>query len=383
MIGVGVALPSTLEAFSKREPLTKSARILWAGTSSEAARWCGTGPKGMNGARDRGYVMIAGKRLEAHGLTVNTQGYFGEQNNDRSIDALLGYDRRLHNLKGLTVNAGYSQMGGYPLRFAPGKDGEYHIDFEQPGDTIIFYVSRPKPERAAEGGETPLPAPAPAPAEQIDRMAYAVDGRDGESFAFHDDSVQRVVIAGLSPGKHSLHLSTRGIDNMGSINFHGAECYLSTNSEIRFMPVGARAWNTSSQYWTRTGGYSAIAMLPIIKPDVVFATFGGGDEDEYSRFLQRCEIWGDAVVEAGAKPVFVGKPYRNAAYYEAIAALAEKYGTPTRNMGVISEEQAKKRGEKARDNVHFFEPWHRREGEALGDWLYETALPQLGLLRTR
>lgn len=376
MIGAGVALPSTLEAFSKREPLTKSARILWAGTSSEAARWCGTGPKGMNGARDRGYVMIAGKRLESHGLTVNTQGYFGEQNNDLSIDALVGYDRRLHGLKGLTVNGAYSQMGGYPLRFAPDVDGEYGIHFEQAGDTVVFYISRPWREpspKSPDGREAADPA---------DHIEYSIDDGESKSFAFSNDKVQRVVVSGLPPGRHRLRLSTRAGENRGSVNFHGAECFLSTNTEIRFMPVGARAWNTGDKYWTRLGGYSAIAMLPIIQPDIVIATFGGGDEDEYGRFVQRCETWGDAVVDAGARPVFIGKPYRNAAYYEAIAALSEKYRTPTRNMGVITEAQAKKRGEKAADHVHFYEPWHRREGEALGDWLFETALPQLGLLRT-
>jgi hypothetical protein len=258
-------------------------------------------------------------------------------------------------------------MGGQPLRFPSGNTGEITIAFTQPGDTINFYV-----RAAAASSNT--------------RIFYSIDGAALTNVALTDTTVRKITLSGLSNAAHTLRIRTQqGSPNPQDVNLFGREQYLSTQNELRFIPAGARAWSTDPIYWTRTGAYGPLAMLPIIGAEIVLATFGGNESfsvaQDYVDFQTRCQTFANVVVAYGGTPVFIGKPYMNASYYSVIAALNAQYnGVPSYFMGIKPEATAISDGEQAADGLHWLAPWHAREGQYLGDWLYDTLLPILGVL---
>jgi hypothetical protein len=78
-------LPTALRNRIVTRTLPTSKRLLWCGSSSEAARWTGTGARGMDGARPTGYLMMASSRLQNRGILVNNQATFGDQNNENAL----------------------------------------------------------------------------------------------------------------------------------------------------------------------------------------------------------------------------------------------------------------------------------------------------------
>jgi len=354
--------------------LSQSVRMLWAGSSSEASRWTGTGTVGMDGARPTGYTMIAANRLALRGLPLNNQSYFGDQANDiggvNSPAQMALYDTRFHDFSGIIVNNGNSSMGGFPIRFPSATGCEFYLDITQSVDSIALYI------QFASISAT------------NNRFIYSVDGGSETTVpvtTYNDVLPHRLLISGLTPGTHTLRVRTpTSTPNDQNINLVGVEAFTSTRKEVIFMPAGARGWSTSSTFWTRSGGISPLGLLPVVSPDIVLATFGGNEgftnSASYAAYYTRCVTWGNAVLAAGGTPVFVGKPYMTEEYYSVTDRLNALFnGVPTYRMGVISEALAIAEGEQAADGLHWLGPWHAREGAAVGDWLYETLFPSLKL----
>lgn len=371
-IGMGIDMVAPMTV-AKSSRLKVAKKILFEGSSSESARWTGDGAKGMDGARPFGYLMQAAAEIAARGINVNTQATFGDQANDNPTGTyspanMALHDTRFHDFVNLQVNTTNSSMGGYPIRLPLGVNTDYRITFTQPSDKIILYSHFTNIASAQN------------------RFIYSIDG-GAETIITGADigntNAFKIEIP-VALGIHTLRVRTPTTNaNLYNINVLGVEAQNSTIPELRFIPAGARGWNTSARYWTRAGAYGPLTMLDKIRPDLLMMTPGGNEGVSgaawHDAFRTNLILIGDTAVVSGAIPVFVAKPYMDNDYYAVIDEVNARYhSVDTYRLGLKSEAQAIADGEQAGDGLHWLKPWHAREGTGLGAWMHTTLFHELG-----
>ncbi len=366
-------------------PLTSAKTILFVGSSSEADRGASTVDDGiwMTDARVNGYMKIAADYCRDElGHAINITGNFGNQAN--TTPGLAGYTAYDPSVTFDTSGISFSTIptiGGNGFNIAAGAGGAgrwIQKVFPAGSDTIEFY-SCTSAAGAANGN----------------RMQYNIDGGSYTDITFANANVVKTTISGLNKSvPHTLrmrgHIS--GL-NANTVQTLGWRSYDSTLNELRFVFGGARAWNTTTTYWTSTGNtFNPMSLLARVVPNILIEAFGGNEDfttdGSLASFITRCGTFHDAAVATGAKTACLIKPFRYAGakapgdFYseyeirDARIAFAKSRGIPYLDMSESSGPYnlATANGELWSDGLHYKIPWHSRVGTAVGYWLHTSGL---------
>jgi len=395
-----VYAPLLRPRFSRVRSLRASASIFMGGTSSEAARGASptdldsaTSSMWMTNAREYGYMMMAAKRVQQRGINVNYEATFGNQaNGDLSgVDTIALYqahDPRITTLTGVQILTTASSVGGWPLRLPSGTTTDFRINITRPCNTFDVWAF------CANG----------ANAGTKELLISTVGDANEVTFTFTDAVPHKFTIT-VALGAHVLRLRTRtaGTEN---ITILGIEPRDTTQAELRFIPAGARGWNTTSTYWSRgtigSSSYGPVPQIARMQHTVFMEAFGAnedfsaaGSKDAFIGNLQR--IW-DAADAGGSKVISLLKPIFNAPYdgtgildagpyqenevREAKRAAAQARGYQICDLQIPAGRRdiAMLNGRMRPDNQHYQPPWHADVGTYLGDYLYDVALPALGVM---
>lgn len=362
--------------------LPASKRIAFIGSSSEFGIGSGTGSAMTIGARQNCYFYQAGLYLRSLGLPVNLSGRVGDGSEGSTASASNGaaysaFDERITfsgTSTGWSVHTDVS-FGGRNWRAWPSA-GLYNLDFafDEDSTEISFLV-----------GATSATARS---------FQYGVDGGTLATFASSAAQMNRITIPGLVKGKHTLNLrfpSTAGPSFLVS----GFECRDTSRNEIRFLFAGAGGWNTTTTYWTNTTTpFNAMAMLPIVAPNVLVECFGGNEDftgaNSVTDFITRCGTFHAACKAAGIQTAAIIKPFRFAggvppgdhasaseyAIRDARIAFAKTLGIPYYDLSAPAGARslASANGEMNADNLHYKAAWHARVGRGVGQWLFSSGL---------
>lgn len=359
--------------FQQRKGFTLLARetMVVMGSSSEMGKGTGTGGDRIVNAQPSGYWMRAFERLAALGVPTDTQDSYGTHGLT-SLTDVAAHDPRFA-FTNCTIS-GNTTLGGLYIVFPSGTAS--HVQFTPTVAVNCFEVEHFNTAAAT--------------------LYASVDGGAEQTITLDGSGSIVKTTVNTTLGVHSLKIRSPS-SNAGTANLLGVRAFNTGAVELRGLVAGIAGANTNTWYASGTV-YAPMNMLKRHAPTYATFVFGGNEDfltaASLQNFINRYRVCVWAALAVGSKPIFVLKPYttdtptvpQGANVYspqqirEAVIALAGEVNAPYFDLGVPGGSWAavQAAGENVDSTPHYSSAWHNRVGQAVGDWLAQTVLPQAG-----